>query len=355
MGFLDILTWPFSYVFELCYFLGRNYAVALLLFAIVIKIVLLPLSIKQQKNQIKSAKLRPKIALIEKKYAGRTDQKTLNKKRQEILDLQTKEGASPMAGCLPLLIQLPIIFALYQIVRRPLTWLLRLDEGVIKVIYEKINGSAIENIKNLDEITLIGQIQSKGADFFNGIEGFDFAELPNLGFFGKSLAEIPSFSSWLVIIPILVYATSFLSMKLTRKLMAPANPMSDDQKTSMMIMDFAMPLMSVFFSFRLSSALGLYWIYQTVVSFIQSLILAFAMPLPKYTEEEIKQYMREVKGKGNKQAAQAAEADDEEKEPPRSLHYIDEEDDDDDDYTPPPKKKQPQRKSNSNIGRADLK
>ena len=71
-----------------------NYMLALLLFALMIKIILLPLSIMQQKNQIKGAKLRPKILLIEKKYAGRNDQPTLKKKQAEIMELQQKEGYS---------------------------------------------------------------------------------------------------------------------------------------------------------------------------------------------------------------------------------------------------------------------
>ena len=83
-----------------------SYAVALLLFALLVKVIMLPLSIKQQKTQIKGAKLRPKIAAIEKKYAGRTDRKTLEKKQQEIMTLQQEEGYSPLSGCLPLLIQL---------------------------------------------------------------------------------------------------------------------------------------------------------------------------------------------------------------------------------------------------------
>ena len=93
-----------------------SYALALLLYALIFKIVFIPFGIKQQKNQITMAKLRPKIALIEKKYAGRHDQVTLRKKQEEIMELQQKEGYSVFSGCLPLLLQLPIIILLYNVI-----------------------------------------------------------------------------------------------------------------------------------------------------------------------------------------------------------------------------------------------
>ena len=116
MNIFDIINIPFGYLMRFfCSFTNNNYAISLFLFAICVKIVMLPLSIKQQKNQIKGAKLRPKIMAIEKKYAGRNDRPTLQKKQNEIMELQQKEGYSPLSGCLPLLIQLPIIMALYNI------------------------------------------------------------------------------------------------------------------------------------------------------------------------------------------------------------------------------------------------
>ena len=90
-----------------------SYALALVLYALVFKIVFLPFSIKTQKNQIAMAKLRPKLAKIEKKYAGRTDRATLQKKQQEIMEMQQKEGYNPLSGCLPLLLQLHFDSARY--------------------------------------------------------------------------------------------------------------------------------------------------------------------------------------------------------------------------------------------------
>ena len=100
-----------------------GYAIALLLYALVFKIVFLPFGIKQQKNQIAMAKLQPKINLIKAKYKGRTDQRTMQKQQQEIMELQRQEGANPLSGCLPLLIQLPLIMLLFGTINRPLTFI----------------------------------------------------------------------------------------------------------------------------------------------------------------------------------------------------------------------------------------
>jgi YidC/Oxa1 family membrane protein insertase len=99
------------------------YAIALVLYALIFKIVLLPFSIKQQKNQIAMAKLTPKIELIKAKYKGRTDQRTMQKQQQEIMELQQKEGYNPLSGCLPLLLQLPLIMLLFAVINNPLSYI----------------------------------------------------------------------------------------------------------------------------------------------------------------------------------------------------------------------------------------
>ena len=108
MNFWDIINIPFGYVLKFCNkIVGNQYIFALLIFAIIIEIVLLPFGIKQQKNSIKQAKLRPKEMAIRKKYAGRDDQPTKQKMTQEIQELYQKEGYNPMGGCLPMHLPLP--------------------------------------------------------------------------------------------------------------------------------------------------------------------------------------------------------------------------------------------------------
>ena len=103
--------------------MGNYYVLALLIYALIFKIVFLPFAVKQQKNQIKMAKLTPKIELIKAKYRGRTDTATMQKQQEEIMALQKSEGYSMMSGCLPLLLQLPIIIMLYNVIRNPLSYI----------------------------------------------------------------------------------------------------------------------------------------------------------------------------------------------------------------------------------------
>ena len=120
-----LLVWIGKFLGLLTNLVGGYYVLAIMIFAVIIEIVMLPMSIKQQKNSVGMAKLRPLIAKIEKKYAGRTDQVTQRKKQEEIMELQQKSGYSPFSGCLPLLIQLIVVgFILYPIIQNPLRYVL---------------------------------------------------------------------------------------------------------------------------------------------------------------------------------------------------------------------------------------
>ncbi|MBO5790725.1 MAG: membrane protein insertase YidC, partial [Clostridia bacterium] len=228
---MDIIYIPFGYLVrffdKLC---GGQYILTLLLFSLAVKILMLPFSIKQQKNQIKGATLRPKMALIEKKYAGRTDQKTLQKKQQELMELQQREGYSPLAGCLPLLIQFPVLIGLYQVIRCPLTYIARFSNEVVAKVHNtaitlggNYSGTAIENttdvawktVKNMNQIGLVDTIK-QNPSAFEGIEGFATEAIPNFEIFGgwMNLAETPSFkfasgaNPWLLLIPLLTFLGS---------------------------------------------------------------------------------------------------------------------------------------------------
>lgn len=306
-----MLSW-FSSLF------GGQYVFGLLLYALVFKLLFLPFSIKQQKNQIKMAQLTPKIELIKAKYRGRTDQVTMQKQQQEIMELQQKEGYSPFSGCLPMLLQFPIIIFLYKIIRGPLSYICGFSADEITAI-KTILGST-----QVDEIQLVGEINK-----YTGDELAEYADklakLPDLTLFGTDLSATPSFTnfSWLVIIPVLAAALTWLSMFLTRKWNAnPATQPQDAQaNASMKIMDLMMPAMTLFMAFGFSSMMGIYWIYQSALGILQSFILSKAMPLPKYSEEDLKE-MRKAQKEAEKAARAAA------KNAPRyrSLHYIDDED-----------------------------
>ena len=335
-----------------------SYIIALFLFAIIVEILMLPFGFKQQKNSIKQAKLRPKEMAIRKKYAGRNDQATQQKVTQEIQELYQKEGYNPMGGCLPLLIQLPIILVLYNIVINPLLYVVAMPQDAITGLIEYINANVITDGVGLFEkaiaansrgtIELINIItENQGA--FADLENFVFSEnvtmtgaevlaelnkaielgLPDFHFLGLNLGYIPSISqpNLLLLIPVLTFAVYFGSMKLTRKFTYQPQMAANDkqQGCSNNIMDFTMPLMSVYITFIVPGAIGVYWIFKSLLSTLKQFIMSKVMPLPKFTEEDFKAAEKELKGK--KTAEKTSVARDPNAPKPRSLHYIDAEDD----------------------------
>ena len=374
-----------------------SYALALLFYALIFKIVFLPFSVKQQKNQIKMAKLAPKIQLIRAKYKGRTDQPTMQKQQQEIMDLQRQEGYSPFSGCLPLLIQLPLIMLLYTVIQNPLSYIAKTNDTVnnyndnresIKIeeldpdFYERYKTlidendeitkdditlalykefypmsidegdyksteeyeKALNEIADADkipgntEIALIGIIEDfidgENSDAFPskdsrlayvGNFGINHDTYPNFYMFGVNLAAKPSFSpiTPLVIIPFLAAISSWLSMWLTRKFNGNNLQNPEDKQTamSMKMMDLMMPALTLWMAFSFSGMLGLYWVFQSLLGLLQSFIISRIMPLPKYTEEEIKEMHRQQREVEKAQRA-AAKAQPKHK----SLHYIDDDD-----------------------------
>ena len=321
----DFIVGLFGYVMQFCYRISfDNYALALLFYALFFKILFLPFAIKQQKSQIKMAKLRPKMAAIEKKYQGRTDRATLQKKQEEMMELQQKEGYSPFSGCLPLLIQMPIIIALFSIIRQPLTYISRLTADQITALstHFELVGETAEKL----QIAILNAINNaESLDAVKNIIGD--AVLPNLRFLGINFAETPSLTapSLALVIPFLVFAAQFFSMKLMRKFGGGANPameMTPEAKMSNTIMDLAMPAMTFGFAFTFSAAIGVYWIYQSVLGLLQSFLLSKIMPLPHYTDEEIREMQRAEKRR--MQEARASK-----KTSPYSLHHIDDDDDED--------------------------
>lgn len=308
-----------------------SYAIALLFYALIFKIVFLPFAIKQQKNQIAMAKLGPKISLIRAKYKGRVDRVSQQKMQQEIMELQQKEGYSMLSGCLPMLIQLPLIIFLYNVIRKPLSYISKFSEEVIVNVHKLVNGlETAAEFGSIDQISLVSSIESyKAANGFGAIEslGMSYEAIPNFNLWGVNLAATPSLVNFsiLVLIPVLAAVSQWFTMWITRKL--NSNPMNavatpDGQtQMSLRIMDLVMPLMTLWLAFSFSGMLGLYWIYQSIIAIIQTVLLSKFMPLPKYTEEEIKA-MRKAQKEQEKAQRAALKAQPKYK----SLHYIDEDD-----------------------------
>ena len=343
---MESINIPFAYIMRWFDGFTHSYALSLLLFAILIKVIFIPVDIKQQKNQIKMASLRPKEAVIRDKYAGRTDRATQQKMQQELLELQQKENASPLGGCLPLLIQMVFIVILYQIIRNPLTYICQMSKDAIVELANQIGytiGNAavtLENIGKIDQISMIAQIP---ADLKASLPAL--ANLPNFNFLGLDLSMTPMlvWNNFIgktgmtifgdaaptivnvilyALIPLICFFSQVLTMKLTRKFTYQSQAMQEQQGAngcSTQMMDWSMPLLSLFFCFTFPLAIGLYWIYQNILSFAQTVILAKAMPIPVLTEKDYERAKKEMKAKGyDTKRADLPRV--------RSLHHIDDED-----------------------------
>ena len=343
IGIGTVLKWITTY-------LGfGNYVVGICVFAILIEILMIPFAIKQQKNSIKQAKLRPKEMAIKNKYKGRNDQPTMQKMQAEIQELYQRENFSPASGCLPLLIQLPIIMILYYIVVDPLHYVLGQgsaitaalnafaiaapEAGGLGLTINSARGS-IELLSMLgDPNTWIPQLEC--FDYFAFGEGV----IPSLrDAVGTSLnfnvgplnfGMTPAFDGgWerivLIAIPVLTFVTYFVSAKLNRKLMyqSVANEGMDARQMacSNTMMDITMPAMSAFFTMAVPAVIGVYWAFRSWLGLLKSFIVSRAMPLPKFTEEDYKAAAKEMAGK--KPAVQKSSR----AGAVRSLHYIDDED-----------------------------
>ena len=330
---MDIINKPLGWLLKMCSkIVGNNYLFAILMFALLFEIVLLPFAIKQQKNSIKQARLRPKEMAIRKKYAGRDDKPTQQKMAQEIQELYQKEGYNPMSGCLPMLIQFPLLIALYYIVIDPLKYICGLSTEAAQQI-ATITGTDISR----GTMSLLGPMKNMGPAAFAKVDGFTqevYDSLPNLNVWGIDLAVAPSqcmnleaiktVAGWIVLlIPVVTFIAYFFSMKVTRKL--TYQPMNDNQQAQMgcsnKVMDIVMPLFSVFISFGVPAALGLYWIFKSLIGVVKQFVIVKAMPLPKFTEEDYKAAEKEVGTRNEKNSTVVKSG-----RVVRSLHHIDDED-----------------------------
>ncbi|MCD7831307.1 MAG: YidC/Oxa1 family membrane protein insertase [Firmicutes bacterium] len=344
---LDILYIPMGFIMRVCYSITNNYAFALLLFALVMQLILLPLGIRQQKGMIKQASLRPKESAIRKKYAGRTDQATQKKMNDELMALYQSENYNPASGCLPLLIQLPIILALFTVVRQPLTYITRLDEGVIDALKSAVEQLGGTLTTSYEEISVITFIRDNGLDGIRSIiTNFDelsgitestvFPDFTMFGVFDLSVIPSNQFIPY-ILVPILTGAVMLITTMLQRKFTYQSEATQNAQnQSSMKIMMWISPLMCAYFAYIVPSAIGVYWIWRNLLSFLQQVILSKVMPTPKFTEEELLAAEREYLGKkpkksGGSQGSGSLEGGqkkvyDADHPRPRSLHRIDFED-----------------------------
>ncbi len=338
MGILENL---FGYVMRGLFWLTHNYIISLLLFALVFQLLLFPLGWKQQKNMVKQATLRPKEMAIKKKYAGRNDQATMRKMQNEIMALYQKEGYSQFAGCLPMIIQMIIIFPLYWVVIRPLQYCGGLSANTCYALAKELGfelNSKGQPTASAYQVDIARQLSSGwrpdasvvDADNVNVLTEVEeliekFGDAPSATLFGFDLGVTPfnalgTVAWWLILIPILNLGLTYLSQFISKKLSYQSPQAEAAQMGSMRIMMLVLPLMTFFVTATFATAIGIYWIFRTMLSIAQQFILHKALPYPTFTEEDYKRAEKEYK-KGITTSSQASNYDPQ--KPYRSLHHID--------------------------------
>lgn len=288
------LYWLFGVCMEfLLSVLNNQYFVAIIIFTVLTRLVLLPANLHQQKATAKTARLTPKIQKIQKKYP---DPKDRNKLNQEMNDLYAREGHNPMQmGCGPLIFQLVFLMGIVGIIYYPLSYIIGISN---------IGDYADELTKFLESVDYSGNYLQLGI-LENWAQYKDqlIAQMPEL-FTAERVADIDAFRSgmylggldmtaiphWkdgvIVLIPIFSLLTSLASSGISMLIQKKTNPAMAQQTASMVAMMLMMPFFSFYITFKVPAAVGFYWIISNVVSLLQQLFIAKFFP-PKKSQAKL--------------------------------------------------------------------
>ena len=292
---------PFAALMRLFYNLTGSYGVAIILFTLVIKLILLPFQMKSKKSMVRMSRMSGKIEEIRKKYAN--NQAKMNEEMQRFYQ---EEGISPMSGCLWSFIPFPILLALYYIIREPIVYFMNFGGreaglAVVEAAKELIQGAGIELTTNAayEQIEIANIINSQFPDFIAQHEGwvnvnYHFLNLDLTAQPSSAFGQLSSGVSWtligLILIPIISGALSFLLSKVTMS----QNKMEGSAAATSKTMMWLMPLMSIYIAFIMPAALGVYWIAQSAFSIIQEAILGKFYTNKLQSEEEARYQAREA-------------------------------------------------------------
>ncbi len=294
---MGIIGVPLGYVMYFIYNFVNNYGLSLVLFVFLTKLALFPLGVKQQKSTAIMAKISKKQQILQKQYKNNQQ-----KFQEETMRLYEEEGYNPMSSCLPLLIQMPLLFGIIDVIYKPLKHILHVPTDLISAC-EKLLLDAGEAKTSVVEINIINHIQA-GSTQFDSILSPDMVDSIrnfDLFFLGLNLGEIPSWSSILVLIPIVSALTSLTSGILTIKIQEKNGQVVQQQLKSMM---YFTPLISLWIGFTLPAGAGVYWTVSGFFQIIQQLLLQAIWPPHKVSEqsEETKAKMKAKMAKRREQA-----------------------------------------------------
>lgn len=291
---MGIILQPFAWLLLFFYNLFSSYGIALILFAIVIKLVLFPVTLKSKKSMIQTTMLSSKMQQLQKQYGKDRERYNL-----ELQKLYEKEHINPMGGCLWSLIPMIVLILLYGIIRHPLSYFMGMSAEQIQMLATQLNWSEVavsngwmteammERAEGLfqdgayNQLYLLSLVTRENLASLQSAVGTDNLFVMNFRFLGIDLSRIPSWRFWaggldsirLFILPIISVVVSFLSMKVTMAT-NQMNKQSDNKQvdsTNRMMM-WMMPLMSLWIGFSVPAGLSVYWITQYFVTMIQEVI-----------------------------------------------------------------------------------
>ena len=286
---IQLLLTPFVWVLMLFYELFDNYGVALILFAVLVKVILFPLSIKAKRSMIQMNMLNGQMQKLQKMYGNNRDKYNL-----EVQKLYEREKVNPMGGCLWSMLPVLILFPLYAIIRQPLTYLMNLTPDVIAEVAQVVNWSteAVAQgwIREAADFVNTGYNQLYLAslitpDNISAVQAVaEGARVINFNFLGLNLAQMPQWQFWtwdvvdwahigLFLMPIVSAGSgllfSLIMMKTNAVNKQSQNAAANSTNKTMLIIS---PLMSLWIGFAMPAGLSVYWISQNVLSMLQEFL-----------------------------------------------------------------------------------
>ncbi len=310
MGFIsELIGYPLGWIMWAIYQLFKNYGIAIFLFTVVTRLVMFPLSVKQQKSSAAMAAFSPKLEKLKKQYANNPQ-----KLQEEQMKLYAEEDINPMASCGSLIPQLLFLYGVFDVVYRPLTHILRLTKEEVEAL-KAIAAPLFEGNKNFNsrpEIFILQAVKDNAA-LFSGAEGISAEILSKIAAFENKLFGLVDLGAvpnslfnegtvWnsaaigLVLIPVLSGVFQLLMTLYTTAKQKKLNPEASAQMSSMNAMFYVLPIMSVWMAFSFPAGIGYYWICTTIVGFIQSIILN-KIYTPEYVAKLIEKDKKKKKNK----------------------------------------------------------
>ena len=296
MGFLSEI---FGYILNFFYELTSNYGIAIIIFSVLLRLILIPITIKQQTTMKKSAKMQEKMKEIQTKYKNNPE-----KLNQETIELYKTEKMSPFSGCFSAILQLLIILSVFWLVSQPLTYMKKVDKQVIADYKTKITEENEGQKATYPEIQIISKIESEYQEINKELENenvenreeleskkenFEKMRI-NMEFLGLDLSKVPTQNLGdfrVYVIPVLYVITSFVSIKITTMAQKKANKKkdvivqnennSDEMLDSMQQMNNSMlymtPIMSISIAAIAPLGLALYWLISNILMIVERLII----------------------------------------------------------------------------------